>query len=189
MSGFRRTEEREVHRGYLWRVVVAQFTAPDGSPFQRDVVRSPGAVGALPVEFDPEGRPVVTLVRQYRAAFEAELVELPAGMRDVPGEDPSATAHRELAEEVGLLAGRMEHLGDIYPSPGMTDAVTSLYVATELTSTVQDTHGPEEDHLEVFRVGLDDALAMIDDGRIVDAKTVTALLLLARRLAAADRRG
>ena len=86
-------------------------------------MRSPGAVGVVPILFDAEGKPSVVLVRQYRAALDAELLEIPAGMRDVEGEPPEITARRELAEEVGLAAGRLELLTVFHNSAGMTDAV------------------------------------------------------------------
>jgi ADP-ribose pyrophosphatase len=184
MTGFRRVAERTVHDGYVWSVVVATFEAPDGSTFERDVVRSPGAVAALPVRFDPEGSPIVTLVRQYRAAPDQWVVEVPAGMRDVVGEPPEETARRELVEEVGLVAGRIEPLGCILPSPGMTDAVTWLFLATELTATDRAAHGPEEHQLEVLHLPLADAVQMVLTGEITDAKTVTSLLLVERQLVA-----
>jgi len=97
-EGFRLVGEREVHQGHLWNVVVGTFDGPDGTTFERDLVRSPGAVGIVPVLFDPEGMPSVVLVRQYRPALDGALTEIPAGMRDVEGEPPETTARRELAE-------------------------------------------------------------------------------------------
>lgn len=182
MTEFRRTGESVVHEGYIWNVVVADFEGPDGLRFQRDVVRSPGAVGVVPLEFDAEGQALLTLVRQYRAAFEDELVEVPAGMRDVVGEPPEETARRELAEEVGLVAERLEMLGEIQPSPGMTDATTVLFVATGLSHGESDAQGPEEESMELLRLPLAEAVAMVDDGRIRDAKTVASILWLERRL-------
>ncbi|MEZ5144991.1 MAG: NUDIX hydrolase [Acidimicrobiales bacterium] len=85
---------------------VATFTGPDGTSFQRDVVHHPEAVSAVPLLDDG----TVVLVRQYRAPLERELLEIPAGIRDVDGEDPETTAGRELVEEVGLRAGRLERL-------------------------------------------------------------------------------
>jgi len=186
VTGFRRLDEREVHQGYVWTVVVARFEDPHGNPFQRDIVRSPGAVGVVPLMFDAEGNPSVVLVRQYRPPYEQSIIEIPAGMRDVPGEPPATTAQRELMEEVGLAAGKIEHLIDIYPSPGMTDSVTNVFLATACTPTERDLHGPEEEHAEVLHIPLADAVAMIDRGEIRDAKTVTGLLLVERRLLTGD---
>lgn len=186
MTGFSRTGERDVHHGHVWRVVVADFEAPDGQPFQRDIVRSPGAVAIVPLIFDVEGNPSVMLVDQYRPPYETTVIEIPAGMRDVEGEPPAETARRELREEVGLAAGTLVHLVDILPSPGMTDSVTSIFLATGCEPVAQELHGPEEEHMELVHLPLDDALAMIDDGRIRDAKSVAGLLAADRRLRAAD---
>lgn len=180
MSGFRLLEERLVHRGHLWSVVVATFEGPDGTVFERDVVRSPGAVAALPLRHDAQGAPFVTLVRQYRPALDDWVIEIPAGMRDVADEPPEVTARRELVEEVGVRAERLELLGEILPSPGMTDAVTRIYLATGLTDTDRQAQGPEEDQLEVLHLSLREAVELVTSGRIVDAKTVTAILLAQR---------
>ncbi|MEX0847830.1 MAG: NUDIX hydrolase [Ilumatobacteraceae bacterium] len=186
-GGFRRTDEQLVHQGHVWHVVTAQFEAPDGSAFTRDIVRSPGAVGAVPLLFDAEGTPSVVLVRQYRPAFDALVLEIPAGMRDVPGEPTEQTAHRELEEEVGLRAGSMVHLTDFYPSAGMTDAVLSLYLATDLEVIERQPHGPEEDHSEVVHLPLATAIDMVVRGEITDAKTVVGMLLVERELRRTDR--
>lgn len=183
-AGFRHLSDTEVHRGHIWRVVVAQFEAPDGSRFVRDLVRSPGAVGVVPIVFDPEGQPSVVLVSQYRPAFEGPVIEIPAGMRDVPGEAPIETGRRELVEEAGLAAGEIVHLVDVLPSPGMTDSVTSVFLATHCTPVDRDLQGPEEEHSELLHVPLADALAMVDGGEITDAKTVAGLLVADRRLRA-----
>lgn len=184
---FNRVSETKVHQGHVWHVAVAEFTAPDGSTFSRDIVRSPGAVGVVPLVFDAEGNPSVVLVAQFRPPYEEFVIEIPAGMRDIEGEDTAAVAERELIEEAGLQAGHLELLASIYPSPGMTNSVTTIYLATECTTTSTDRQGPEEEYMELLHVPLDDALAMIDSGEIRDAKSVTALLLTDRRLRLADR--
>lgn len=184
MAAFEHLGDDVVHRGYVWHVAVGRFRAPDGREFQRDLVRSPGAVAAVPLEIDAHGVPNVVLVRQYRAPFDEVVIEIPAGMRDVADEPLDVTAARELVEEVGLAPGNLEHLLDMYPSVGMTDAVLSIFLATELEHVGADTHGPEEDHMEVLRLPLADAVGMILDGRIHDAKTVIGLLLVERRLRA-----
>ncbi|MEM8618304.1 MAG: NUDIX hydrolase [Actinomycetota bacterium] len=186
MSGFRRRSESAVHEGYVWHVARAQFEAPDGTPFTRDIVRSPGAVGVVPVLFDAEGNPFVVLVWQYRPPYERTVIEIPAGMRDIEGESTDDVAHRELAEEAGLAAGTMQLLTEIYPSPGMTDSITTIYLATDCTDVADDRQGPEEQYMEVRRVPLDEAIAMVLSGEIADAKTVTGLLLAERVLHAGD---
>jgi ADP-ribose pyrophosphatase len=187
MAVFRRLSENEVHRGHIWRVVVAEFEAPDGARFERDIVRSPGAVAVVPVTFDAAGRPLVTLIRQYRATFEHDLLEVPAGMRDVPGEPPEETGRRELIEEVGLAAGEMALLTEMIPSPGMSDSVCAIYLATECRHAERSVHGPEEQFSEVLELALDEAVAMVARGEITDAKSAVGLLLADRRLAATRR--
>ena len=165
---------------------MARFQSPDGATFERDIVRSPGAVGVVPLRFDPEGTPVVVLVQQYRPALGTELMEIPAGMRDVEGEDPRVTAERELAEECGLAAGRLELLAEFHNAAGMTDAATTVYLALDLDPVPSHPHGPEEDHLTVHALPLADALADLVAGRLTDAKTVIGLLLAERWLEQAD---
>jgi nudix-type nucleoside diphosphatase (YffH/AdpP family) len=186
VTAFRRVSERMVHEGHVWDLAVVEFEAPDGSSFTRDIVRSPGAVGVLPLVFDAEGNPSVVLVSQYRPPYERAIVEIPAGMRDVDGEDTAEVARRELIEEAGLQAGRLELLSEMLPSPGMTDSVTSLYLATECTPVPHDRHGPEEEHMELLHLPLVEAVAMVERGEIADAKSVIALLLTDRRLRASD---
>jgi 8-oxo-dGTP pyrophosphatase MutT (NUDIX family) len=186
MSGFRRVDESLVHQGYVWHVATAEFEAPDGRRFNRDIVRSPGAVGVVPLVFDAEGNPSVVLVSQYRPAYEENVIEIPAGMRDIPGEHTAEVARRELIEEAGLSSGRLELLIEQFPSPGLTDSVLTIYLATECTPVPTDRQGPEEDFMEVLHLPLDDALAMIDSGEIRDSKTVSGLLLTERRLRLAD---
>ena len=186
MTGFRHLDDRLVHQGHVWHVAVGRFESPDGEVFQRDIVRSPGAVAAVPLVFDAEGNPSVVLVRQYRPAFDEVVLEIPAGMRDVPGAATEATAARELIEEVGLRAGSLVHLTDFYPSAGMTNSVLYLYLATELVPVERETHGPEEAHSEVIHLPFDAALRMVESGEIRDAKTMMGLLLVERRLRSAD---
>ncbi|MEM9513499.1 MAG: NUDIX hydrolase [Actinomycetota bacterium] len=186
MTGFRRRGESVVHQGYVWHVAVAEFEGPTGEPFTRDIVRSPGAVGIVPVLFDAEGNPFVVLVSQYRPPYERNVIEIPAGMRDIAGESPEAVAHRELAEEVGLAAETMQLLTEIYPSPGMTDSVTTIFIATDCSEVADDRQGPEEEYMELMRMPLADAVAMVVSGEIADAKSVAGLLLAERALHAGD---
>ncbi len=187
MTKFRHLGERDVHLGHVWKVVVADYEAPDGTTFTRDIVRSPGAVGVVPLVFDPEGSPSVVLVSQYRPPFDCDVIEIPAGLRDIADEPPMETARRELIEEAGLDAGELHHLVDIMPSAGMTDSVTMVYLATGCTVVERNLQGPEEEHMTVLHVPLADALAMVENGVITDAKTVAGLLMADRRLRSADQ--
>ncbi len=123
---FRHLGDRLVHQGYIWHVAVATFEGPDGELFERDIIRSPGAVGVVPLLLD-DGVPTVVFVRQYRGPLDRYVLEVPAGMRDVPDEAPELTADRELIEEAGMSAGRLEYLTHFYSSAGMTDSVLHIY--------------------------------------------------------------
>jgi 8-oxo-dGDP phosphatase len=175
--GFRQLGEDELVRGFRFSVARGRFAAPDGSEFERDIIHHPGAVGVLPLHDDG----TVTLVRQYRAALDDNLLELPAGLRDVAGEADRTTAERELLEEAGLVASRVEHLVDFHNSPGFSDESVAIFLATGLRSAPDDRQGVEEEAMEVVRVPFTDALAMIDAGAITDAKTIIGLSLVARR--------
>ncbi len=182
MTGFAHLGDTDVHHGHVWKVVVADFESPTGERFQRDIVRSPGSVGVVPLVFDAEGLPSVVLISQYRPPFHRNVIEIPAGMRDVPGEPAAETGSRELIEEAGLAAGEMVHLLDMISSPGMSDSVCSIFLATDCTVVDHERQGPEEREMELLHLPLEDALAMIDGGEICDAKTVAGLLATDRRL-------
>ena len=178
MTAFGKVGEREVWRGELVSAGVGRFTAPDGSEFERDVVHHPGAVSVVPLLDDGAA---VLLVRQYRAAVDRELLEIPAGKRDVHGEDPAVTAGRELEEEVGMRAGRLEKLAEFYNSPGFCDEHSHLYLGLDLESCASSAQGVEERHMTVERVPMDAVPALITSGQIVDAKTIIGLCLARER--------
>lgn len=177
---FRVRDETTIWRGRLLRVGVAHIETPEGARLEREVVRHPGAVAVLPLHDDMS----VTLVRQYRAALDATMWEIPAGLRDVDAEPRQLTAERELAEEVGLAADRLRHLLTFHNSPGATDEAVDVYLATGLSSVPDDRQSIEEQHMTVERIPLSEAMRMVDDGRITDAKTLIALLLAARDIEA-----
>jgi len=175
-SPFRKLGERIVHRGSLITVGEATFEGPGGETFERDVVRHPGAVSVVAVDGDA-GAYTVILVRQYRAAVERDILEIPAGKRDVAGEDAERTAHRELEEEVGMRAGRMELLAEFYNSPGMCDEHSFVFLATDLTPCALSAQGVEEQHMTIERHPLADVPAMIARRELVDAKSIIGLCL------------
>ena len=176
-SGFRGLSERIVHRGALVTLVSGEFETPDGDVVRREIVRHPGAVSVVPV-IDDE----VILVRQYRPAANSEMLEIPAGKRDVPGESPETTAQRELIEETGYSAGSLEQLAAFYNSVGFCDEYSYVFLATGLEKAQIDPQGPEEQHMSVVRLALDDAVAAVSCGEIRDAKTVIGLMMALRRL-------
>ena len=176
---FRAVGEETVHQGPVVRVARATISGPDGATYDREVVHHPGAVAVVPVLDDGE---TAVLVRQYRSALDELVLEIPAGKRDVDGEPAELTASRELEEEVGYRAGRMEELCVIHNSPGFCDERVVIFLARDLQAGEATPHGVEEEHMVVEHVSLRDAEALIADGRITDAKTVVGLLLARDRL-------
>lgn len=176
---FRATGEHVVARGWVITLTRAGFLDPDGVAFDRDVVRHPGAVAVVAVTDDDS----VVLVRQYRPALDQWILEVPAGTCDVAGEPVIDAARRELAEEVGYAAARLDLLTRTAISPGFCDQVSSVYLATGLTPVPLDRQGVEEGHMRVEHVPLARFDAMVDDGRVIDATTILGVGLARRRLA------
>ena len=172
-GGFDKVGERVVHDGAIISVAVGTFRGPDGSTFEHDVIHHPGAVSVVAVADDRR----VPLVRQYRAALDDWLLELPAGKLDVAGEDPEACARRELAEEVGRAAATWELLCEFHNSPGISDERHRIYLARGISEVPDDRQGVEEAAMTVEWVPLADAVALVRTGEVKDAKTVIGLLL------------
>jgi len=150
---------------------------PDGSSGELEMIRHPGAAAVVPFASDPRGHdPTVLLIQQYRYAANGSLIEIPAGRLN-PGEDPQVCAHRELLEEVGVTAGRLERLTTIWTTPGFTDERIHLFWASDLTA---GKHAREPDEfIDVIPKPLSEALQMVRSGVISDAKTALSLLFLA----------
>jgi ADP-ribose pyrophosphatase len=160
--------------GFL-RVEDLQVEGADGEVHHRYVVRHPGAVVVVPIDDDGEH---VLLVRQYRAAVDGDVLEVPAGKRDVEGEPPEETAHRELEEEIGRRARTLVPLAEFYNTPGFCDEYTYLYAAVGLEVLAQrNTQTAEEAAMQIERIALADVPGMIDAREIVDAKTIIGLTL------------
>lgn len=169
---FRKLDEQQIWEGHVVSVAVGKFEAPDGEPIEREIVHHPGAVVVVPIDGDE-----AVLVRQYRAPLDQELLEVPAGKRDVAGEPPEQTAHRELAEEVGMAADSMRLAANFWNSPGFCDEYTHLFIATDLTDIGRSAQGVEEHHMTIERVPLADVERLIASGDICDAKTIIGLML------------
>ena len=179
MPPFRKQTEREVYRGSLIQVATAEFEGPGGEIFERDIVHHPGAVVVIPVT----DAGTVLMVRQFRAAVSDDLLEIPAGKRDVAGEPTEVTAARELAEEVGRRPGNLELLATFYNSPGFCDEYTWLYLATDLEPVALDRQGAEEQLMTIEEIPLAEVPAMVAERRIIDAKSIIGLSLVALRSA------
>lgn len=172
-----REETITSERLYTGRVITLdklEVRLPNGAPAMRELVRHPGAVAIVPLD-DADN---VLLVRQYRIAADRVLLEIPAGTLN-PAETPLACAERELQEETGYRAAQIEPLGGIFVAPGYTTEYIHLYVATGLTESRLP--GDEDEFIEVERVPLTECLARIERGEMIDAKSITALLKVARQ--------
>jgi ADP-ribose pyrophosphatase len=156
-------------QGQRFRVERAVQVTPDGVRHNREVVRHPGAVVILPLLDD--GR--LCLLRNYRVAVDQTLIELPAGTLE-PNEDPAETARRELAEETGYRAGRIEHLITFYMSPGILDERMHLYLAEMLRPGPTALEAGED--IQPLLYTWEDALEMVRRGDVRDAKTLVGLL-------------
>ncbi|MHB2027611.1 MAG: NUDIX domain-containing protein [Acidimicrobiales bacterium] len=142
-----------------------------GSTFDRDVARHPGAVAVLAINERLE----VGFIRQYRAAFDDVLLEIPAGTQDVDDEAPLATAKRELMEELGYEASQWRLLGRFMNSPGWTNQVMTIYEARGLTQGVRAPVGPEESGSSVCWLSRDELRAELRAMPAVDSTTMVAL--------------
>jgi len=169
---------RSVYKGRIMGLRVDEVRMPGGGTATRQVVEHPGAVAILAL--DAEDR--VVLIRQYRHPVGQWLIELPAGLLDVPGEPPLTSAARELHEEAGLAAVRWDTLVDLRPSPGLSEEAIRVYLARDLTEVAEtDRHVgiEEETDLGLHRLPLEEAVAAIFAGRIENSATVAGLLAAA----------
>lgn len=164
---------RRAFEGRLLSVRVDEVELEGGRHAMREVVEHPGAVGILAWDGSR-----LAVVRQWRAAAEAELLEIPAGTLEA-GESAPVAAERELAEECGLGADDWEDGPSFFTAPGFCTERLTLFLATRLHPV--EVASPEDEALEASWLTMAEALAAIEDGRIVDAKSLVGILWLARR--------
>jgi ADP-ribose pyrophosphatase len=158
-----------VYPGRLFQVQVLSRTDGSGRELRKEVVRHPGAVLVIPV-LDEH---TVVMIRNYRVAVGESLWEFPAGKLE-PGEKPELAAARELEEETGYRCGRLRKIAEFYTSPGFTNELMHAFVAEDLVHVGQRLEPGEE--IIVENIDLNDALAMIHDGRLRDGKSIAGLL-------------
>ncbi len=163
-----------LHKGPAFSLYAEDATMPDGRTVTLDVVRHPGAAAVVPFRSEDE----VLLLRQFRHAAGGVIWEIPAGKLD--GEAPEICAARELEEEAGVRAGRLDPLGAVWTTPGFTDERIHLFAAWDLTPCPQQLE--HDEYLEVVPTPFDEALEMVFRGEISDGKSALALVLAARRL-------
>jgi ADP-ribose pyrophosphatase len=174
-------DTRLVHHGRYLDVRIDTIQRADGTTGTRDVVKHPGAVAVLALDVDDR----LLLVRQWRIPAGRAMLEIPAGTLDVHDgvtEDPGIAARRELEEETGSRAGSWRRLASFWTAPGFATELMHLYLATGLESVHGDDRlAPDEDErLELSRFTIDEALALVDAGEIVDAKSMLGILWLER---------
>jgi len=169
------TSTESIYIGRVVRLDVHQVALPNGVQSQREILTHPGAVAIVALDDAQQ----VLLVRQFRLAAAQVMLEIPAGTRE-PGEDIFVCAERELREETGQRPLKLEHLGGFFVAPGYTTEYIHLFLAQgyEPAPLMMD----EDEQISVERVPLVEALAMIEDGRIIDGKSAIGLLRVARRL-------
>ena len=167
-------DSKKVFAGRVFDVTVDTVREGDAT-YIREVVHHPGSAVIL-AAFDDD---TIALVRQYRHPAVKYLLELPAGTLN-DKEPPEEGAARELEEELGVVAGKLEKICEFFVSPGFCVEKMWLYLATDLTETAQRLE--EDEKIEIVRVPVDRALQMITDGEIEDAKTIIGLMLVASRL-------
>lgn len=148
---------------------------PNGREASREVVMHPGGVAIVPL--DGEGN--VYVVRQYRRPLDDVIMEIPAGKLNW-GEEHCSCGVRELAEETGMTAGRLDYLGKYYPTPGFCQEIIHIYLARDLKKG--EMHPDEDEFLEVERLPLDTLLDMVMNNEILDAKTAIGILKTAELL-------
>ena len=172
-----RITSRRVHAGRIVSLDVDTVRFPDGSTGEMELFRHSGAAAVVPVlaeEADPE----VLLLHQYRYAADGEIWEVPAGRLD-PGETPEACARRELIEETGASAERVERLTTILPTPGFCDERIHLFAAFGVRPDERAVRREPDEFMKVVPQRLSRVLGMIERGDIVDAKTICAVLYFA----------
>lgn len=169
---------RRVYTGRVINLDVDEVRLPNGAEAELEMIRHPGASAVVPVLGDPASDdPTLVLIRQYRHAADGYLYEIPAGRLN-PGETPAQCAVRELAEETGYHAGRVEPLFTMFTTPGFTDERIHLFRAVDLTAG--PTAWEPDEIMSIERMPLSQAMALIEAGEIRDAKTALAILYAAR---------
>ncbi|CAG4905646.1 NUDIX hydrolase [Acidithrix sp. C25] len=167
------------YEGSFLKLETVAYRSSDGSTLFRDIVRHPGAVVIIPYD---ASRDEVLLIEQFRVALGRDVIELPAGKRDVLGEDPLDCARRELMEELGLDAQSMVLLSTFYNTPGFCDELTYLFLARGLRQGEISPQGAEETAAVFRSISLNDFEDHITKGTICDAKTIVGLYSLASYL-------
>jgi ADP-ribose pyrophosphatase len=172
-----RISTQRIYTGRVINLDLDEVRFPDGSAGSLEMIRHPGASAILPFLTDPEAQdPQILLIKQYRYAAERTIYEVPAGRLEV-GEDPAICAARELREETGCTANKVEHLFTMFTTPGFTDEKIHVFMGSGLTRG--ETSREADEFIELETLTLSQALRLVQQGEIQDAKTALALLFAA----------
>lgn len=172
-----RLSSRRAYAGRVINVDIDTVEFPNGTTGELEMVRHPGASAVIPFVSDPHGDdPQILLIRQFRHAADSFIYEIPAGKLD-GNEPPVECARRELREETGCSAGKLEHLYTFYTTPGFTDEKIHVFMASGLTRG--EVAHEKDEFMTVETVTLSRALELVNTGDLVDAKTALALLFVA----------
>ena len=175
-----------VYQGPLFRVLHDKLIEPGGRASERDVIRHNGSVVILAIDSRKNKKnPWIVIERQYRHAANQFMWELPAGKLEV-GEDPLEGAKRELAEETGYSAKNWKPLVEYYASPGFLGESMKVFLAEGLIAG--DAHPEDDEQIDFRLIKLSDVLKMIEKGAILDGKTLSSILLYARRLGVKNKK-
>jgi len=166
----KRLETKKIFDGEILKLYFDRVQLPNGKTATREKVMHPGAVGIIPVNDDRN----ILLVKQYRYPVEEITIEIPAGKID-SGEEPEKCAWRELGEEVGATGGDIKLLASFFTTPGFSNEIMHLFIATGFKRTDNDLD--EDEFLEIVEVGLEEAVGWIREGIIKDSKTIIGILM------------
>ncbi len=162
-------DSEKIYDGAIIKLTLDTVICPNGAQAKREIVRHPGGVGVVPVDEDG----YVYMVRQYRIPYDEIILEIPAGKLD-KGEDIAAAAARELREETGLRAEKLQFMGEFYPSVGFCDERLRMFLATGLSQGETDLD--EDEFVDLEKLHIDKLFEMIMNNEIKDGKTIAALL-------------
>lgn len=162
-------KSEKIYKGKIVNLRIDTVELPDKKYSKREIVEHPGSVGIIPITND--GR--IILVKQYRKPVEKNLLEIPAGKIEI-NEEPKETALRELHEETGFIANKLEYLFEFYTSPGFSNEKMYLFAANELIEEESEPEGDE--YIEVLKIKIEDLINMVIRGEIIDSKTIIGIL-------------
>ncbi|MFD1707078.1 NUDIX hydrolase [Siminovitchia sediminis] len=164
---------KPIFNGKIITVQVDEVELPDGKRSKREIVHHPGAVALIALTEENK----IVMVEQYRKPLERSLLEIPAGKLET-GEEPAVTAERELEEETGYQAGKLEYITSFYTSPGFANEIIHIYLANQLSKIKNPAKTDEDEFVELTELTLEEAVDCMKNKRICDAKTVYALQYL-----------